>query len=64
MIFSVFDVGISGSVVPNIFGPVVPVILAEDFVCIVEVHKEVLLIAGVLGIYAMKYYQDNSLIYA
>lgn len=64
MIFSVFDVGIPGSVVPIIFGPVVPVILAEDFVCSFEVHKEVVLTAGVLGIYTIKYYQENALIYA
>lgn len=64
MIFSVFDVGISGSVVPNFFGPVVYMILAEDFVCIFEVHTEVLLTADVLGILTIKRYQDNALIYA
>lgn len=50
MSFSVFDVGISGSVAPNFFGPVVHMILADNFVCIFEVHTEVFLTAGVLGI--------------
>lgn len=39
-------------------------VLAEDFVCIFEVHLEVLLTAGVPGIFTIKQYQDNSLIYA
>lgn len=64
MLFSVFDVGISGSVVPNFFGPVVHIILADNFVCIFEVHTEVLLTAGVLGIYTIKHYQDYALICA
>lgn len=56
MIFFVFDVGILGFVVFNIFGLVVQEILVEDFVCIFEVYKEVVFIVGVLGIYIIKYY--------
>lgn len=50
MLFAVFDVGISGSVVPHFFGPVVHMILADNFVGIFEVHTEVLLTAGEVGI--------------
>lgn len=63
MIFFVFDVGILGFVVFNIFGLVVLVILVEDFVCSFEVYKEVVFIVGVLGIYIIKYYYENVLIY-
>lgn len=57
MMFSGFAVGVPTSVVPNLFGPVVDMILAEKFTCNFEVHKEVLLTAGVLGIYTVKHYQ-------
>lgn len=64
MISFVFDVDFSGSVVPNFFGPVVVMILVEDFDCILEVHLKVVLTTGVLGIFTTKHYQDNSLMYA
>lgn len=64
MSFSVFDVGISGSVVPNFFVPVVPMILADKFVGIFEVHTEVLLTAGEVGIKTKKHCQNNALICA
>lgn len=64
MTFSVFAVGVSTYVVPNLFGPVVDKILAEKFTYNFEVHKEAVLTAGVLGIYAIKYYQENALINA
>lgn len=49
MTFSVFAVGVSTYVVPNLLGPVVDKILAEKFICNFEVHKEAVLTAGVLG---------------
>lgn len=56
MMFSGFAFGVPTSVV-NLFGPVVDMILAEKFTCNFEVYKEVLLTAGVLGIYIVKHYQ-------
>lgn len=62
--FSVFAVGVSTSVVPNFLCPVVDMILAEKFTCNVEVHKEVLLIEGVNGIFTVKHNQNNAVLYA
>lgn len=64
MKYSVFAVGVSVSVVPNVFGSVVvDMILAKNFVCIFEVHKEVL-VAGVLGIFTVRHNQNNAVLYA
>lgn len=64
MKYSVFAVGVSVSVVPNVFGPVVvDMILAKNFVCIFEVHKEVL-VAGVLGIFTVRHNQNIAVLYA
>lgn len=61
MKYSVFAVGVSVSVVPNVFGPVVvDMILAKNFVCIFE---EVL-VAGVLGIFTVRHNQNNAVLYA
>lgn len=64
MIISGFAIGVQTSVVPNLFGPVVDMILAEKFTCNFEVHKEVLFIPGVLGIYTVKHYQNSAVLYA
>lgn len=56
MKYSVFAVGVSVSVVPNVFGSVV-----VDM--IFEVHKEVL-VAGVLGIFTVRHNQNNAVLYA
>lgn len=62
--FPDFVVGVPESVVSNFLCLVVNVILIEVIVCIFDVNNEVLLIAGVLGIFTIKYYQNNGLIQA
>lgn len=64
MIFSVFAVGVSTSVEPNLFGLAVDMILAEKFTCKFEVYREVVLIAGVFGRFTVKHNQNNFLLYA
>lgn len=62
MTFPNFGVGVTASVVSNFLCLVVNVILDEVNVCIFDVHNEVLLIAGALGIFTIKYYPQKMVL--